>query len=345
MGNETNLASTADNLLKSIYQVKEGEVFVITADEYNDPAVINAIADAAKRAGCKVLTIWMPAPAGVGMAADAGIAGQSLIGVMAGADCWAEFNKVWIFGGQTYIDIMKTNPKLRHMCLTGASADLINNCIGKINYEKLIAFGNRFAELIAASKSMRMMSKKGMDLSFVNDPERPILKEFGDASTPGSHMLPGQIAWTPAQETINGTIVFDAALAPVCGIPSAPVVVEIKNGTAQSFTGGPEAAEYENWLKSYNEPQMFNISHSGLGINPGAVLSGDILADQRVWGSGTWAFGSIGANLVPPKGVPAPSHSDCVCLNITLYVDDRIIFEDGVLVDEELKALADGLGG
>ena len=65
------LLTTANALLKNLYALKEGEVFVVTADEGNDKAVIEAVAEAAKELGAKVLTIYMPTPAGVGMAADA----------------------------------------------------------------------------------------------------------------------------------------------------------------------------------------------------------------------------------------------------------------------------------
>ena len=340
---ENKLATTAQALLKNLYALKENEIFIDTADEGNDRSVVDAVADAAKRLGAKVLTIYMPTPAGVGMASDAGIAGKALIGALSEADAWAEFNTKWIFGGHTYIEIMRANKKLRHMNLTGASADLINNCIGKVNYAQLRKFGLQFAQMLRQGKNYHMTSSKGMDLYFTNLPDRPILCELGEADQPGTHMLPGQLAWTPDIESVNGTIVFDGALAPVCGIPSAPVKADIKNGQVQKFYGAPEADEYYAWLKSYNDPQMLNISHAGLGVNPGAILSGDILQDQRVWGSATWAFGSIGANLVPPNGVPGSSHSDCVALNVSMWIDGEAVICDGKIVHPMLAALAEGL--
>lgn len=340
---ENRLAAVAESLLKNLYVLKEGEVFVITADGGNDKALIEAVARAAKKLGTKVLTIYMPTPEGVGMAADAGIAGEALIGALSAADAWAEFNTKWIFGGQTYIRIMEANKKLRHMNLTGASADLINNCIAKVNYGQLRKFGLRFVEMITAGKEFRMTSLSGMDLTFTNVPGRPVLCELGEADHPGTYMLPGQIAWTPDVESINGTIVFDGALAPVCGIPSAPVKADIRHGQVQRFYGAPEADQFFEWLKSYNDPQMMKISHTGLGVNPGAILSGDILQDQRVWGSATWAFGSIGANLLPPDGIPGASHSDCVALNISMWIDGEEIIHNGKVVHQELAELAKGL--
>lgn len=126
----------------------------------------------------------------------------------------------------------------------------------------------------------------------------------------------------------------------MCGVPEEPVKITVKDGKAVEVTGGAEAEAYDRWLKSFGHPQMFRISHTGLGINPGAVLSGDILQDQRVWGSVTWAFGSIGGNLVPPDGVAGPSHSDCVALDATLIIDGKEFFRHGEVVDEEFTELA-----
>ena len=70
---------------------------------------------------------------------------------------------------------------------------------------------------------------------------------------------------------------------------------------------------------------------------------GDILQDQRIWGATTWGFGSIGAGLLPPDGVPAPSHSDAVSLNTDIYLDGKPLWLHGEIADEELKQLSKGL--
>ena len=105
----------------------------------------------------------------------------------------------------------------------------------------------------------------------------------------------------------------------------------------------PSSGHAKGALPPLWTPEMLRISHTGLGLNPGAELSGDILQDQRVWGSATWAFGSIGANLIPPAGVPGASHSDCVALNISLWMDGEELIRDGRIVHEELAKLAEGL--
>ena len=334
------LVQIAQKLLRDLYRLKQGELLVITADTLSDEEVVKATESAAQQLGIKWATLWIKAPGGVAVAADKEIPGAAVAALLMQADAWAEYNKMWIYGSSAYNEVMKNNRKLRHMCLTGATGDLLAHCIGDIRYDALQLFGEKLADKISHAGCMRMITEKGMDICFENVKGRPILKELGDAGKPGTNMLPGQIAWTPCIESVNGTLVFDGALAPVCGVPQEPVKITVKDGRAVEVTGGAEAGSYDRWLNSFGHKQMFGISHTGLGINPGAVLSGDILQDQRVWGSVTWAFGSIGGNLVPPDGVAGPSHSDCVALDATLLIDGKEFFRYGEVVDEAFTDLA-----
>ncbi|MBO1700182.1 aminopeptidase, partial [[Clostridium] symbiosum] len=54
--------------------------------------------------------------------------------------------------------------------------------------------------------------------------------------------------------------------------------------------------------------------------------------------------GAIGSFLMPPDGIPAPSHIDATCLSVSIYLDGTAITMDGKIVDDELKEYAARLG-
>jgi 2,5-dihydroxypyridine 5,6-dioxygenase len=147
--------------------------------------------------------------------------------------------------------------------------------------------------------------------------------------------LPGQVGWAPKFDTINGVITFDASIVPAVGILSNPVSVHVKNGRCVRIEGGQEAAKFEKWLNSFDDPRMFNLVHVCYGFGPNAILSGRIIEDERIWGSTEWGFGNLGACLtIPdiPEGIAAASHCDGICLNSTVYLDGVLFLLNGEVV-------------
>ena len=338
------LTKAARTLVRELFKLRPGETLAITADTETDERVVDATAREAFAAGAKPLVVWTATPLGVSKAADPSLPVQALGQLLGGADAWAEFNRKWLLYSTPYEMAMKSNPKLRHYCLTGVATASMVRCLGRVDYRSLKGFGETLADLVRRATHVRMTSKTGEDVSFENVPGRPVLLVDGYADTPGTHMMAGQVAWTPALESVNGLIVLDGSVSPGIGVVRTPVTMRVEKGRVVAVEGGQEAAAYEAWLRGFGHPQMLSVAHTGIGFLPGAGLVGDILEDQRVWGSTTWGFGSIGASLLPPSGVPGPSHSDSVSLDTTVELDGRAVFEKGRVVEETLRETAVSLG-
>ncbi|MDD4895326.1 MAG: aminopeptidase, partial [Atribacterota bacterium] len=101
--------------------------------------------------------------------------------------------------------------------------------------------------------------------------------------------------------------------------------------------------EYDQWLKGFNHPQMLKLAHISYGLHPNARLSGDVVEDERIWGSTEWGIGNVGPILVY-GGISGPSHSDGICLNSSAWLDNVQILDKGVFVEPKLKELAKKLG-
>jgi leucyl aminopeptidase (aminopeptidase T) len=341
---EYELGKAAKILCEDLFKLKPGETFVITADTESDDRVVNATARAAFACDAKPMVIYTASPLGVGKAADPMLPLESLTAALLKADAWVEFNNQWLLYSTPYDIAMKENKKLRHQCLVGMNVDMMVRNIGRVDYPNLEKFMKLATKKTLSAKHMRITTPAGTDVEFNNEPGRKPIMELGYADTPGSHMMAGQIGWSPNFESINGTIVFDGSLVPpIIGILKEPVRLTIKKGEVVKIEGGKEAAEYEKWLKSFNHPQMLKLAHVCYGFNPGARLTGDILEDERVWGGTEWGLGNVGAILVP-GGISGPSHTDGICLNSSVWLDGVQITDKGQILDPELKKLAEKLG-
>ncbi|MEN3008479.1 aminopeptidase [Pseudothermotoga sp.] len=337
-----DLSKAARKLICEVFKIKPNEEVVITYDTLSDLSVVQAVASEVFRTGAKPLLLCVPAPKGVGKAADPDLPLKTLSAALQNADVWIEFNQRWLLYSSAFEMAIK-NKNLRYMCLVGMDHDMFVRTLD-IDLDKLAIFMERLARILKEAEEVRIVNPSGTDVRFKNHPKRPIICDHGDASAPGIHMLPGQMSWTPIEETIHGRIVFDGSIVPPLGVLKQPVTLIVESGRIVQILGGNEAKQFESWLKSFHHEGMFRLAHISLGLNPGARLSGNVLEDERVWGCSEWGIGYISEDLTPDRVYTdqAPSHCDGVCLNSTIIVDGRVVMSDGAILDERLSEIMNG---
>ncbi|TET71243.1 aminopeptidase, partial [Candidatus Bathyarchaeota archaeon] len=272
---------------------------VITADTESDERVVNATARAVFAAGGKPMVIWLASPLGVGKAADPMFPTESLVGALNGADCWVEYNNQWIFYSSAYDRVMAENKKLRYCCLVGMNVDMMVRTIGRVDYPALKEFLDKLTEIAKDANEFRIATPAGMDVTFKPTKERRAGYSLGYADTPGAHMMSGQVYWGMDPTTLNGKIVFDGSVNPPLGLIKVPIELTIENGDIVAFGEGNDAVKYEAWLRGFNDPNMLKIAHICPGFNPGAKLTGDVVEDERIWGSVEFGIGNMAWRPAP----------------------------------------------
>ncbi len=352
---EYELGNLANKLVREIFKIKPGEEFVITGDTRTDQRLLDATAAAAHSVGAKPVVITYTFPRGWGSSADPNLPVNVLSGALKEADAWLEFG-ILLFAAP-YRAAMKENKKLRYLCLGGSDIDLLVRNIGRVDIPLLNKLMDKVSQKIKNAKRIQFKSEAGTDLEFEmpktkdgkHDPNYGVGTDIssGYADTPGSHMMCGQLAWSPKMDTINGKIVVDGALVYgdlSGGLIQEPIILTIKAGEIVKIEGGREAKEFEKTMKAYNHPQMLRLAHTAIGLNPGAKLLGNMLEDERFWGSTEWGVGNISQNLIGPDGVDAPAHCDAVSPDTTVYLDGELLLENGKFLDPEIADLAKQLG-
>jgi leucyl aminopeptidase (aminopeptidase T) len=342
---EYELVNAASILVNDMLKLRPGETIVITADTQSDMRVVHATAAAAHTAGAKPMVILLAAPMGVGKAADPMLPIEPLTAALSVADSWVEFNEQWLLYSTPFERTMAVNKKLRYMCLVGMTVDMMVRLIGRVDAELLSVFLKKITEMTQNAKTMRIATPAGNDLSFNLIAERKLSCDDGLADTPGMHFMGGQIAFVPDFESINGMLVFDGTIAPPCGFLKEPVFLKVENGRVVNISGGRQAEELRKWLESFDDPNMYRLAHGCYGFNPGAKLCGNVLEDERIWGSTEWGMGYLSPVDAPPDGIQAKSHMDGICLDSTVWLDGNLVVKDGVVIHPDLKALADKLVG
>ncbi len=341
---EFEMARAADEIVRELVKVKPGETFILTADTKSDESVVNSTARAIFAAGGKPMVVWFATPPGPGRMVDEFLPAEALKAALMNADCWIEFNTQYILYSEISEYVQRNNKKLRSLCLPCMHTDVFVRLFSYTDHKALKIFLENVREVIEKSNRIRITSAAGTDVEFLNNPSHPVYSRNGYADTPGTHQLAGMIAWAPELDSINGTIVVDGSIVPQFGMVDVPVSIQVEKGHIKKISGGRLAMEFEQYLRSFNHPQMLRPAHTCVGFHPKTKLTGQIGEDERIWGGTQWGFGSIGMHLIPPAGVPAPSHIDCTCPASSVFLDGKQITERGNIVDPMLKEMAKKIG-
>lgn len=130
----------------------------------------------------------------------------------------------------------------------------------------------------------------------------------------------------PVEGTTEGTLVIDGSIAGV-GLLETPVELTVREGHLIEATGEDGAKLLE--LLTLHGEDGTNVAELGIGTNEEAILTGNILEDEKILGTCHVAFG---ASAAIGGTVQVPVHLDCVVLEPTIEIDGETIVRDGDLL-------------
>lgn len=131
----------------------------------------------------------------------------------------------------------------------------------------------------------------------------------------------------PVEGTSEGTLVVDGSIAGV-GLLETPVELTVAGGHLVDATGD-HGAQLMELLTTHGEDGT-NVAELGIGTNEKAILTGNILEDEKILGTCHVAFG---ASAAIGGTVQVPVHLDCVVLEPTVEVDgETIVSGDELLI-------------
>jgi aminopeptidase len=194
-----------------------------------------------------------------------------------------------------------------------------------IDYEFLERSTAAVAHALTAARSCRLTTHAGTDLTLQMG-GRTAREDNGNLREPGSfgNLPAGEAYIAPIETEGEGTIVVDGSLAGY-GLLREPLRLHVHNGRIIHATG--EAAEWMlTTLDAGRRGNGRTIAELGIGVNPGAKVTGTVIVDEKARGTVHVAFGTN----VSFGGVnDASVHVDAVLLKPTVYLDGVAFIQDG----------------
>lgn len=185
---------------------------------------------------------------------------------------------------------------------------------------------HRIGRALTEGDSVRLTSPRGTDLRFsITGRTANVLTNVPE---------PGQLAPVPDIEvnvvpvtgSAEGILIADASVPYLgIGVLDDPIVCTVEDGYVTHMEGGAQAAALREHLEGFADRSCFNVAELGVGLNPAARLTGEMLEDEGVLGTihvGIGTSHTLGGEIV------APTHYDLLMWHPVIEVDGRVIQDD-----------------
>lgn len=333
-------------LIQDMFQVREGETAAITVDNGSHMDVAQALFDKISECGGLPMMIHIPVARGDSEAGMQDWPAQPLSAALCNVDIWIEMNSVVLLYSSIWEKAMHDNKKLRYLILGHSSAKSLERVLTGYDIRSLGRLLNGVMQMAKDTSIVRVTSQNGTDVTYQTDPTHALDIDDGDYSKPIFGTAPGYVNIVPKVGTMNGRIVFDELQNSKSNGSGTQIEFIMKDGKINEVHGGSAAETFKEYLASFNDPNMYKISHHMIGLNPSVrSLVGEIVEDERIWGGVDFGFGHTSPIDMPPHGQLAKSHFDGIIASTTIYFDQDKIIENGVICHSDLKPYAQELVG
>lgn len=328
-------------LMEDMFQVKAGETVAITADSGSDRKIIEALATAVSNAGAIPLTMWIPKAENDSQAGMKDWPSRALTAALCNVDVWIEANSIVILYSDIWETAMKQNKKLRYLIIADSTIESLDRVFTGFDLGSLKQLLMKVTKMVMASKKVRITSENGTDVSYEIDLNYAFDYDDGDYSMPKFGTAPGFVNIVPKLHSMNGVIVFDHLQNNEDG---SQLKFVMKDGIIADVVGGEAANSFKAYLASFEDENLYKISHNMLGLNPKVRhLTGELVEDERIWGGVDFGFGHTSKIDMPPHGQESKSHFDGVVIKTNIYLDEIQIIKNGELFHKDLRSLAESL--
>jgi 2,5-dihydroxypyridine 5,6-dioxygenase len=200
------------------------------------------------------------------------------------------------------------------------------------------------AELLSKASSMRITSPQGTDVTYKLG-LYPTLSEYGYTDTPGrwDHWPAAFVFTGGTDDGVDGTIVLSPGdvLLPFNTYVQTPVKLTIEKGFVTDIRGGLDADLLTSYIKSFDDPRGYGMSHVGWGLDERAQWHG---LTQFPGGMGMELrsfYGNVMFSIGPNNELGGPNdtpcHFDIPMRGCSLFLDDEPVVIDGDVVVKEMR--------
>ena len=328
-----------DTIFKRCFSLQENEAILVISDDVD---MINCLEEEAEEIGASITNIYLHEKSrpysGLPEPMRSAIRAADVI-----LTPFARLSEESEFRGGIIDSVTNSNTRMAHM--PGVTRDVFENCIKKMNFLECDQLSKMLAEALTRTREAKLTTPSGTDLTLnLGGWSRPADADSGIITSPGTwdNLPSGEACIAPIEDLTNGTLVIDGSLlGTVVKESTEHVKLRISGGRVKEISGGELAytlKTYLNNLDNVASPEqkgnIYRVAELGIGTNKAARLIGNIIEDEKKYGTGHIA---LGRNRFLGGKLQAGDHIDLVFHNPTLEVDGIRIIENGNMLPDMIR--------
>lgn len=221
----------------------------------------------------------------------------------------------------------------REACKAGSRVGTLPGITEEVMIRTMSADYNRIAELTYKVTAILDKGKMAHLTTTLGTDIRIPIKGIKAISSTGliqkagtfGNLPSGESYLMPEEGKANGLFIVDGSMAGIGKIEDRPVKIIVDNGMAAEITGGTEARKLDEMVEAVGKKAR-NLAELGVGTNYMAIITGEILEDEKVAGTVHLALGN---NMSMGGTVDVGFHVDGIITKPTLKIDDTYLLKDG----------------
>ena len=307
------MKSAALGALEFLFNIQKDDNVLILTDTYS-LIIATAFSNAAKQKGCKVefykINNNERPLTEIPEALEKMLLGKTIVlNIIRAYPEEIAFRIKWIFK-------VKENKlaKLGHM--PGINEEMMLNSVN-VDFWMMKSTAGKIINILNGATRLHITTEKGTDL-LLGVKGRIFIEDIGVKPGEDCNLPCGEVYCAPLENEADGVIVFDASIGDI-GVLAYPLKVYVSKGRIIKFE-----SEDKILVKKITELQNVDsdamvIGELGIGVNPGAPVTGNMLEDEKSLGTAHLAFGN-NADFSGGGNNHSKIHRDYLFYNPTIEV-------------------------
>lgn len=177
--------------------------------------------------------------------------------------------------------------KMGHM--PGITEEMMFNSVN-VDFGGMKKTAGRLIEKLKNAVKVHITTDKGTNV-LLGVAGRKFIGDIGVNAGEICNIPCGEIYCAPLETEANGVIVFDASIADI-GLLKQPLKVYVSRGVITKFESSSRELEKRIEALTNIDDEARVIGELGIGVNPGARITGNMLEDEKSLGTAHIAFGN-----------------------------------------------------